>query len=90
MTCEVYHHPRISFCFEFPEAVCYNNPQSSSHINEEELMGTFLSIVGLLLLLVIVWAIAKFVLKLAGRALGCVLTAILAIGILVILWIYVF
>jgi len=53
-------------------------------------MGTFLSIVGLLLLLVIVWVIAKFVLKLAGRALGCVLTAILAIGILVILWIFVF
>ena len=53
-------------------------------------MDTFLSIVGLLLLLVIVWAIAKFVLKLAGRAVGCLLTAILAIGILVILWIFVF
>jgi len=53
-------------------------------------MGTFLSIVGLILLLVIVWAIARFVLKLAGRAIGCVLTAILAVGILVILWVYVF
>lgn len=53
-------------------------------------MGTFLLVVGLILLLVIVWAIAKFVLKLAGRAIGCVLTAILVIGILVILWVYVF
>ena len=53
-------------------------------------MSEILSIVGLLLLLVIVWAIAKFVLKLAGRALGCVLTAILAIGILAILLIFVF
>ncbi len=53
-------------------------------------MNTFLSIIGLLLLLVIVWAIAKFVLKLAGRAIGCVLTGILAVGILVILFIFVF
>ena len=90
MTCEVYHHPRTSFCFEFPGAVCYNNPQSLIYIDEENLMGTFLSVVGLILLLVVVWAIAKFVLKLAGRAIGCVLTAILAIGILVILWIFVF
>lgn len=52
-------------------------------------METFLFIVGLLLLLVAVWAIAKFVLKLAGRAIGCVLTAILAIGILVIVWVFV-
>jgi hypothetical protein len=53
-------------------------------------MGTFLSIVGLILLLGIVWAIAKFVLRLAGRAIGCLLTAILAIGILIILWVFVF
>jgi hypothetical protein len=53
-------------------------------------MGTFLSIVGLILLLGIVWAIAKFVLRLAGRAIGCLLTAILAIGILIVLWVFVF
>jgi hypothetical protein len=53
-------------------------------------MNTLIFIIGLLLLLVIVWVIAKFVLKLAGRAIGCVLTAILAIGILVILFIFVF
>jgi hypothetical protein len=53
-------------------------------------METVLFIVGLLLLLVVVWAIAKFVLKLAGRVIGCVLTAILVIGIFVIVWVFVF
>lgn len=53
-------------------------------------MDTFISIIGLLLLLVVVWAIAKFVLRLAGRVIGCVLTAILAIGILIILLLFVF
>jgi hypothetical protein len=53
-------------------------------------MDTILWIIGLLILLVVVWAIAKFVLKLAGRVIGCVLTAILAIGILLILWLFVF
>ena len=53
-------------------------------------MDTILWIIGLLILLVVVWAIAKFVLKLAGRVIGCVLTAILALGILIILWLFVF
>ena len=53
-------------------------------------MDTILSIIGLLVLLIIVWAIAKFVLKLAARTIGCVVTAILAIGILIILFIFVF
>ena len=53
-------------------------------------METILSIIGLLILLVIVWAIAKFVLRLAARTIGCVVTAILAIGILIILLIFVF
>lgn len=53
-------------------------------------MDTVFSIIGLLIILVVVWAIAKFVLKLAGRVIGCVLTAILAIGILLILWLFVF
>lgn len=53
-------------------------------------MDTILSIIGLLVLLVIVWVVAKFVLKLAARTIGCVVTAILAIGILIILFIFVF
>ena len=53
-------------------------------------MDTILWIIGLLVLLVIVWVVAKFVLKLAARTIGCVVTAILAIGILIILLIFVF
>ena len=53
-------------------------------------MDTILSIIGLLVLLVIVWVVAKFVLKLAARTIGCVVTAIFAIGILIILLIFVF
>ena len=53
-------------------------------------MDTILWIIGLLVLLAIVWAIAKFVLRLAARTIGCVITAILAIGIIIILWIFVF
>jgi type IV secretory pathway VirB6-like protein len=76
--------------FGILEALCYNNPKSQTRRSEENLMNTFFSIVGLLLLLVIVWVIARFVLKLAGRVIGCLLTAILAIGILIILWVFVF
>lgn len=54
------------------------------------MINTILSIIGLLVLLIIVWAIAKFLLRLAGRTIGCVLTIILAIGILIILFIFVF
>ena len=53
-------------------------------------METILWIIGLIILLVVVWAIAKFLLKLTGRVIGCVLTAIVAIGILLILWLFVF
>ena len=53
-------------------------------------MNTILSIIGLIILLVVVWAVAKFFLKLTGRVIGCVLTALVAIGILIILWIFVF
>jgi hypothetical protein len=53
-------------------------------------MNTILSIIGLLVLLAIVWVIAKFVLRLAARTIGCVITAILAIGIIIILFVFVF
>jgi hypothetical protein len=48
-------------------------------------MNTILWIIVLLVVLAIVWAVAKFILKLAARTIGCVVTAILAIGILLIL-----
>ena len=44
----------------------------------------------LLVLLVIAWAVAKFVLRLAARTIGCVITAILALGIIIILLVFVF
>lgn len=53
-------------------------------------MDLFLSIAGLVIVLVIVFVIARFVLKLAGQVIGCVMTALVAIGILVILWLFVF
>jgi hypothetical protein len=53
-------------------------------------MDLFLSIAGLVILLIVVFIIARFVLKLAGTVIGCVMTALVALGILVILWIFVF
>ncbi len=53
-------------------------------------MELILSIIGLVILLVIVFAVARFLLKLAGWVIGCVLTALVAAGILVILWVFVF
>ncbi len=53
-------------------------------------MELFLSIAGLVILLIVVFIIARFVLKLAGTVIGCVMTALVALGILVILWIFVF
>ena len=44
----------------------------------------------LLVFLVIAWVVAKFVLRLAARTIGCVITAILALGIIIILLVFVF
>lgn len=53
-------------------------------------MEVFSSIVILALVLIVVFFIARFVLKLAGQVIGCVMTAIVALGIVVILWLFVF
>ena len=53
-------------------------------------MDLFLSIVGLALLVIVAFAIARFVLRLTGRVIGCVLTAIVGLGILAILLLFVF
>jgi hypothetical protein len=50
----------------------------------------FSSIVVLALVLIVVFIIARFVLKLAGQVIGCVMTALVALGIVVILWLFVF
>lgn len=53
-------------------------------------MELILSIIGLVILLFVVFAIARFILKLTGQVIGCVLTALVALGILAILLIFVF
>ncbi len=49
-----------------------------------------LSIVGFILLVVVVFVIARFVLHLAGRVIGCILTVLIALGILWLLFRFVF
>ena len=53
-------------------------------------MEIILSLVGLAILVFIAFAIARFVLRLTGRVIGCVITAIVALGILAILILFVF
>ena len=47
-------------------------------------MDTFLSILLLFVVVAIVWAIAKFVLKLTTRIIGCSVTALVVVGLLFI------
>ncbi|HSR31059.1 MAG TPA: hypothetical protein VLY63_10880 [Anaerolineae bacterium] len=53
-------------------------------------MDLIFSIAGLVLLLIVAFVIARFVLRLTTRVIGCVLTAIVGLGILAILLIFVF
>ena len=53
-------------------------------------MDSVFAFIALAIVAVIAFAIARFVLKLAGRIVGCTVTAIVAIGILIILWIFFF
>jgi hypothetical protein len=48
----------------------------------------FSSIVILVIVLVVVFIIARFVLRLAGQVIGCVMTALVALGILAIVWFF--
>jgi len=54
------------------------------------MLETIFSILGLIVLLVVVWIVARFLLRVTGCILYVVLVSILAIGILAILWIFVF
>jgi len=53
-------------------------------------MDIFLSFLGLVVLAAVAFVIARFVLRLTARVVGCVVTAIIALGILAILLIFVF
>ena len=53
-------------------------------------MDTIISIIILIAVLVVAYLIVRFLLRITGCILYAVLTGILAIGILIILWIFVF
>ena len=44
-------------------------------------MDLILSIIGILVVVAIAFVIARFLLRLTGRVIGCILTAIVALGI---------
>jgi hypothetical protein len=48
-------------------------------------MELIISLIVLAVVVVIVFAIARFLLNLAGRVIGCILTIVIALGILAIL-----
>jgi hypothetical protein len=53
-------------------------------------MDPVLSLIVLAVVAVIVFVIARFLLKLAGRVVGCILTIVIALGLLAILALFVF
>jgi hypothetical protein len=53
-------------------------------------MDTVISIIVLIALLIVAWIIVRFLLKITGCILYAVLTGILAVGILIVLWIFFF
>ena len=53
-------------------------------------MDTVISTIVLIALLIVAWIIVRFLLKITGCILYAVLTGILAVGILIVLWIFFF
>ena len=53
-------------------------------------MELILSIIGLALLAIVAFVIARFLLRLTGRVIGCIVTIIVAFGILAIILIFFF
>lgn len=47
-------------------------------------MDVALSIIGVIVLILIVWALLKFVLKMTARVVGCAVTLLIAVGIVVV------
>jgi hypothetical protein len=66
-------------------ATAYHKP-----LKGESSMDLILSIIGILVVVAIAFVIARFLLKLTGRVIGCVLTVIVALGIAFILIVFVF
>jgi len=53
-------------------------------------MDLFFSIVGLVLILVVAFIVARFILRLTARVIGCLMTALVAVGIVAIAWFFFF
>ncbi len=53
-------------------------------------MEIIFSLMGLLVLLAVAFIIARFILRLTAKAIGCLLTVIIAVGIVAFLLIFVF
>ena len=49
-------------------------------------METFISILVLVVIAAVVWAIAKFILKLTAKVAGCAVTTIIIVGLLAIVY----
>ena len=52
------------------------------------MLDVFFSFAGLVLLVVVAWIVARFVFRLTARVIGCLLTGIIAIGIVAIILIF--
>jgi hypothetical protein len=51
-------------------------------------MDVVFSIIGLVLLAIVAFVVARFLLRLTARVVGCVVTAIVALGVLAIIWFF--
>ena len=52
-------------------------------------MDIALTVIGVIVLVLIVWWLLKFVLKMTARVVGCAVTALIAIGIVVIALVFI-
>ena len=54
------------------------------------MLDAIFSFIGLAILAIIIFVILRFVLRLTARIIGCTVTAVVVIGIAIIVWIFFF
>ena len=52
-------------------------------------MDIALTVIGVIVLVLIVWWLLKFVLKMTARVVGCAVTALIAIGIVIVALVFI-
>lgn len=52
-------------------------------------MDVVLTVIGVIILVMIAWWLLKFVLKMTARVVGCAVTALIAIGIVVVALVFI-